>query len=185
MPRGSSCFNLESAKKEISPLLLVRILNIPAKNNPSLIESLYFTDWLDGDNPTNVMFFDEKNSPKEYVSCALTYDSASRSTQNEIDQCRLRLDNVDTRFSSLAQRAELNGVEVQVLRGFRSTMHTPDGAAMVFLGHINACVIGEHAIEATITPDFSLRTRIPRRLYWPLEFPYLPSSKDPREVFTG
>ena len=175
MPRGDGTFKGEAAKPAVSPLLLVQALEIPARENPSSRTSLYLTD-----HQENVIF-----DGQTYTSCGLTLDKVEVSKDNQIDQCRLRIDNVDRRFTALAHQAELNGVRVVVLRGFRDTLGSPDGAQTLFVGHILSVVIGESAFEAAITPDFSLKTRIPRRLYWGKDFPHLPSAKDPTQVFTG
>lgn len=178
MPRGTTTFNAEAAKPEVSPILLVRVLNIPERNNPSSTVSLYLTD-----APTDISFFDENDAAKTYTMCGLSYSNAEASTSNEIGSCVLRMDNVDTRFSALVQHAELNGVRVHVLRGFVNTLASPDGAQYIFVGHIQACVVSEHALEATVTTDFNLTTKCPRRMYWPQDFPHLPSSKDPRTIY--
>jgi hypothetical protein len=178
MPRGTATFNAEAAKPEVSPIIFVRVLNIPDRSAPSTTYSHYFTD-----APANVVFFDENDAAKTYLSCGLSYSDAEASTSNEIGSCTLRIDNVDTRFSELAKMVELNGATVHVLRGFTNTLSSPDGAQLVFRGHIQACVISEHALEATVTTDFSLKTKCPRRMYWPQAFPHLPSSKDPRTAY--
>jgi hypothetical protein len=179
MPRGSAVFNQEAAKPEVAPVLLVRVLNIPDIATPTIRQSLYLTDC-----EVDTLWYGEGGAPKVYMSCGLTYSSVNRSTKNEIDSCTLRIDNVNLAFTALAQHAELNGVEVHVLRGFRNTLHSPDGAQYVFAGKIKACRIGQTSFDATVTTGFSLSTRVPRRIYWPMEFPHIPSSKDPANVFT-
>lgn len=179
MPRGSGTFVGEAAKAEVAPVLLVRVLDIPEIRTPSSRQSLYLTDC-----ETDLGWFDERGNPQTYRACALAFSSVVRSTKNESDQCTLRIDNVDLAFTSLAQYAELNGVEVHVLRGFRNTLDSPDGAQYVFAGFIKACRIGQASFDATVTTGFSLSTRVPRRIYWPAEFPHIPSSKDPTHVFT-
>ena len=178
MPRGTTTFNAEAAKPEVSPIIFVRVLNIPERNNPSNTQSLYMTD-----APADIGFFDENDAAQVYTACGLSFSYAEASTSNEVGSCLLRLDNVDTRFSALAQYAELNGARVHVLRAFANTLTSPSGAQFIFVGHIQACVVSEHALEATVTTDFSLKTKCPRRMYWPQDFPHLPSSKDPRNVF--
>lgn len=168
-------FKGEAAKDAVSPLLLVQVLAIPERNNPSNQQNLYLTD-----HQESVAF-----DGQAYTACGLTLDRVEVSKDSQIDQCRLRIDNVDRRFTALAHQAELNGVRVVVLRGFLDTLGSPDGAQVLFVGHILSVVIGEVAFEAVITPDFSLKTRIPRRLYWGKDFPHLPSAKDPTQVFTG
>ena len=178
MPRGTTTFNAEAAKPEVSPIILVRVLNIPERNAPSSTTSLYMTD-----APSDISFFDENDAAQVYTACGLSFSNAEASTSNEVGSCVLRMDNVPNTFSALAQYAELNGATVHVLRGFTNTLASPDGAQLVFRGHIQACVVSEHALEATVTTDFSLKTKCPRRMYWPQDFPHLPSSKDPRTIY--
>lgn len=179
MPRGNGSFMAAAIQSEVSPVLLVRILNIPEINNPSLVQSLYLTDC-----ESDMTWFDETGASHIYTACALSFSSVTRTTKNEADQCSLRIDNVNLAFTSLAQHAELNGVEVHVLRGFRNTLTSRDGAQYVFAGRIKACKIGQNDFTASVTTGFSLSTRVPRRIYWPSEFPHIPSSKDPANVFT-
>jgi hypothetical protein len=171
MSRGTSSFNSEASKLEVSPVLLVKVIGIPMWNDPSTTESLYLTD-----AQTAQTF-----QGQAYTPCALTYDEVTVSTSNEIDQCKLRIDNVSNDFTSLAKDYDINSTQrVVVLRGFLETLSSSDGAQTLFEGHIESCVIGEYHFEALVQADFSLRVRVPRRLYWPAEFPHLPSSKDPR-----
>lgn len=186
MPRGASSYNVEASKPEVSPVLLVRVLDIPAVGNPSSRVSLYLTDH--GYTPEtgpgmDVTFFNESGGVQVYTSCGLSFDAAEVSTDNQVDQAKIKLDNVDRRFSALAKDYELGGVEVHILRGFVETLGTPDGAMTVFQGHLEAVAIGESVIEGTVATDFNLKTRIPRRYYDVNRFPHLPSSKDPRQGF--
>jgi len=176
MPRGGASFRGRMGASAVSPINLVRVLNIPAKNDPSTKISLYLTDC-----ETDVTAYNEEGATQVYTGVALSYDEADSSTQNEVGQCRVRIDNLDSRFTALAKTAALNGVEVHVLTGFRDTVSSPDGCSVKFQGHVENCLISEHSVEAVCHTDFSLKTRIPRRLYWVVDFPHLPSSKDPRQ----
>jgi hypothetical protein len=178
MPRGGPSFIAEAGNTSVEPVLLVRLLNMPMRSDPSTRISLYLTD-----AQHDVTFFDENGLTETYTACALSFDAVENSTSNAISQCRLRLDNVAVEFSSHARLVEINGATVHVLRAFAETLSSPDGAATVFHGHVENCVIGEPAFEALVQTDFSLNTRVPRRLFWVKDFPLLPSSKDPRTVF--
>ena len=185
MPRASGRFKNEAIKSEVSPVLLVRILNIPEVMNPAVKHSIYLTD-CDFDavtgSHTDIWWFDENNNPKLYRSCGIKFESVEVSTDTDIDTSTLSIDNVDRSFSALAQYGKLNGVEVHVFRGFRELLAYPDGAQMIFIGHLKKVMIGEHSIEGEVWADFSLKTRVPRRMYWVRDFPYLPASKDVRET---
>lgn len=175
MPRTADTFDTESQNDAVSPILLVAIKDIPLKGDPSTTQSLYLTD-----QETDVTF-----SGQLYTACALSYDRVEISKDNEIDQCTLKIDNVNRDFSALAQDYYLNGVWVTMARAFRNTIDSLDGAQALMTGKIKSVLVSEYQLEAIITPDFSLQTRIPRRYYWTKDFPYLPSSKDPSVVFTG
>lgn len=183
MPRGNSTFNAEIAKDELAPILLVRILDIPEVENPNVTHSLYLTD-CDYDpvtgSHTDIGFFDEDGNPQVYSSCGLSYEQCEVDTDNTIETVYVRLDNVTREFSAYAQYVRLNGVTVHVLRGFRNLLNTPDGAQMLFCGRIRQALINETAIQLTVWADFSLKKKVPRRLYWVNDFPYIPAAKDVR-----
>jgi hypothetical protein len=92
----------------------------------------------------------------------------------------LKIDNVDRAFSALAQLYQLQRIEIHVLRAFRNTLATADGAVYLFIGHSQAPVISESFIELSVKTDFSLNQKLPRRVFWTRDFPYLPASKDIR-----
>jgi len=183
MPRASSRFKTEMVKSEVSPVLLVRVLNIPKVEDPEDTASLYLTD-CDYDaatgSHTDIWWFDENDNPVQYRSCGLTFDSVKLDMTNEIPSTKLSIDNVDRQFSALAQYYKLNGVEVQVWRGFRNLLNYPDGAQLIFRGHLQKVLINEYSIQADVWADFSLKQLVPKRLYWTNLFPYLPASRDPR-----
>jgi hypothetical protein len=179
MSRAGSSYKGEAASAEISPILLVRALDIPAVNNPSVKVSLYLTG-----NQSDVTFFNENDASQLYTACALSYDQVKASTDNEIGTVSIRLDNVSGTFTSLAKDYVLRGVRVQLLEAFEDTLASPAGARYLFEGHIERPMISISAIEVLVKADFSLSVRVPRRLYWIRDFPHLPSSKDPRQVFT-
>lgn len=180
MPRANADYLSETTGQALEPIKLVRVIDIPKINEPSTTESLYLTDHTD-----NVSFFDKDGASKTYLSCALKYDKVMVTSDNEIDSCTLKITNIDRTFSDLAKNYKLNGATVHVLRGFVGSLSTPDHAQVIFRGHIESCSIAATQIEAKITSDFSLKTRIPRRLYWVQDFPELPSSKDPRNINTN
>jgi hypothetical protein len=68
------------------------------------------------------------------------------------------------------------------LEAFADTLGSPDGARWIFQGHIERATISISAVEVMVKADFSLSTRVPRRLYWVKDFPHLPSAKDPRTL---
>ena len=177
MSRAGADYIAEAANAEVSPILLVRVLDIPLINDPSTKVSLYLTN-----SQTDVAFFDENDVAKTYNACALTYDQVKASTDNEISSVTLRLDNVGGDFTSLAKDYVIKGVRVQLLETFADTLTSPAGARTLFEGHIEKANITISSIEIQVMADFSLSVRIPRRLYWVRDFPHLPSAKDPRTV---
>lgn len=188
MPRiDSTKVKEEIVKSEVAPVLLVRILNIPEVLNPSSTHSLYITD-CDFDaysgSHTDTWWFDEFNAPRLYSSCGVTFESVEVSTENEFSTSTISIDNVDRAFSALAQHGKLNGVEVQIYRGYRNLLEYVDGAQMIFIGHLKKVLISDHSLQGEVWADFSLKTKVPRRMYWVKDFPYLPASKDVRETFT-
>ena len=177
MSRAGADYITEAANAEVSPILLVRVLDIPLLNDPSTKVSLYLTNFQ-----TDIGFFDENDVAKTYNACALTYDQVKASTDNEISSVTLRLDNVSGTFTSLAKDYLLRGVRIHLLEAFQDTLLSPAGARWIFQGHLEKAIIGMSAIEVMVKADFSLATRVPRRLYWVKDFPHLPSAKDPRTL---
>lgn len=188
MSRASTRVKAEIAQSEIAPILLVRILNIPSVANPAVKESLYLTD-CDFDaqtgSKTDIKWFNESGAAQIYQSCGCKFEQVEVGTDNSISTSTVSLDNVDRTFSAMAQYYKLNGVEVHVFRGFRELLAYPDGAQLLFVGHLKKAIISEHSIQAEIWADFSLKRRCPRRLYWVNDFPYIPAAKDVRRVYRG
>lgn len=185
MPRATSTFKTEAGKDELAPILLVRILDMPEVLVPATKHSLYLTD-CDQD-PTSgsreaVSFFDENGDPQIYLPCGLSYEQCEASMDSSIESVQVSVDNVDRSFSALAQYVILNGVTVHVLRAFRNLLYTEDGAQLIFSGRIRQALINEHSIQLAIWADYSLKKRAPRRMYWINDFPYIPASKDVREI---
>ena len=177
MSRAGAGYTGEASNSEVSPILLVRALDIPAVNNPSVKVSLYLTN-----AQTDISFFDENDNAQLYTACALSYDQVQASTDNEIGTVNVRLDNVSGTFTSLAKDYRLRGVRMHLLETFQDTLLSPAGARWIFQGHLEKAIIGMSAIEVMVKADFSLATRVPRRLYWVKDFPHLPSAKDPRTL---
>lgn len=177
MSRAGSGYIAESANDELKPILLVRALDIPQVNNPSVMVSLYLTN-----AQSDISFFDEDDNAQLYTACALSYDQVQASTDNEIGTVNVRLDNVSGTFTALAKDYLLRGVRMHLLEAFQDTLLSPAGARWIFQGHLEKAIIGISAIEVMVKADFSLATRVPRRLYWVKDFPHLPSAKDPRTL---
>ena len=177
MSRAGADYITEAANAEVSPILLVRVLDIPLINDPSTKVSLYLTN-----AQTDISFFNENDEVQLYTACALSYDQVKASTDNEIGTVNVRLDNVSGTFTSLAKDYLLRGVRMHLLETFQDTLLSPAGARWIFQGHLEKAIIGMSAIEVMVKADFSLATRVPRRLYWVKDFPHLPSAKDPRTL---
>ena len=59
MSRAGADYITEAANAEVSPILLVRVLDIPLINDPSTKVSLYLTNFQ-----TDIGFFDENDVAK-------------------------------------------------------------------------------------------------------------------------
>ena len=188
MPRGGEKFKIEAVKDAVSPVLLLRVMDMPKKNSPSEKISYYFAnltpdkdtrlEWKWDEAGEYITWPDENGEPCKYYSIGFTFSSLERSTDNSIDSVTVRIDNIDMRWAVVANTYILNNTDVEIWEAFRDSLADgEDGAKLIFMGHIQSCVVGDTAIEATITPDFSLKKRAPRRMYWPADFPYIPSSK--------
>lgn len=177
MPRGPENYVQQAEQSSVKPLLFLRVLDIPKRGSPSEKLSLYFASLKPQDGTTTLSFFDEEDQPCNYDCVGFSFSQSERSTDNSIDSCTVSIDNTNMYWAQIASQYSLNGCRVDVLRGFQDALDTPDGAQLIFRGHIVSCVISESQIEASVTTDFSLKTRVPRRLYWPSDFPYLPSAK--------
>lgn len=184
MPRATERYMAEAEKQAVSPITLVRLLDIPEIADPSVKHSLYLTD-----AEHDLTWFNEVHEPTAYSKCALKYTPVKVTTETPVSTATLTLVNVDRRFSALAQYVKLRGVEVHVYRGFSNLLDYEDGAQLLFLGHLEAPVFqdesGTSTIEAKIQADFSLQVEVPRRTYWVNDFPYLPAAKDVRKVYVG
>jgi hypothetical protein len=177
MPRGSQVFNEAASEETIEDVIFVRVLNLPRLDDPTITVSLYMTDAVEP-----VTFYDESGYPKTYEPVGLTYEPVEQTIENTIDSAVIRLDNVNRDFSAYAQYYRVQDTEVHVLRGLRSALNSIDGAQMIFVGFIQQATIGEHNIEFSVWPDYTLKLKVPRRRYWVNLFPYLPASKDVRYV---
>lgn len=188
MPRSTAKVIAETSKAQISPVLFVRVLNMPELADPTKTNSLYLTD-CDYDpaagKQKKIMWFDENEQAQEYFVCGVKFEQVQVGTDNQIETSRVSLDNIDRKFSAMAQYSKLNGVEVHVLRGYRELLKYPDGAQLLFVGHLKKAAVSEYAITAEVWNDFSLKKRCPGRMYSATDFRYIPASKDVRQVYRG
>lgn len=188
MSRASNRVKGIIGESELSPILFFRILNVPRIDDPTDKESLYLTD-CDFDPTTesreSISWFNENNIPQVYTSCGISFEQVAVTTDNTIETSRIKLDNVNRQFSAMAQYYKLDGVAVQVLRGYRELLAYADGAQLLFAGEIKKVYIHEYALEAEVWSSFSLNTQIPRRTYDIGNFPYIPAAKDVRRVYRG
>lgn len=175
---ASEEFKQAAEQDVVRPVHLVRVLEIPPVN-PATHETdyLYLTD-----ADTNVTWFDEFGNSQTYYSCGMTVEEAERSKDQTTDQCHISLDNVDNRFTALAQYYKLNGVYVEVYLGFQDTLDSDTGATLKFCGRIRSITIGQTQIDAVVSQGFDSMNKVPRRICWTSLFPYIPSAKDPREL---
>ncbi|MEG1836615.1 MAG: hypothetical protein RR203_02510 [Synergistaceae bacterium] len=167
---------------------MLRIIDVPKLNSPSETLSLYFNNitpdqetwdkWTFDNDGAYIDWINEKGTVSRYYSIGFTYSGNERSTDNSIDSITVKVDNINQRWSVVANQYILNNAQVEVWRCFRNTLDfNEDGGQLIFAGHVKSALIGDAAIDLNITPDFSLKKPAPRRMYWPSDFPYLPSSK--------
>lgn len=188
MGRASNRVKGIIGEAELSPILFFRILNVPRIDDPTDTESLYLTDCdydPESKSRNEIDWFDEKGLAQKYVSCGISFEQVAVTTDNTIETSRIKLDNVNRQFSAMAQFFKLNGVAVQVLRGYRELLAYPDGAQLLFAGELKKVLINEYSLDAEVWSSFSLNVRIPRRLYDVGNFPYIPAAKDVRRVYRG
>ena len=188
MPRGGNEYLITAVEDEVSPVLLLRIIDVPKNNSPSEKTSWYFCNirpeketyekWTFEEDEAYIEWVDEKGAPAKYYSIGFTYSGTERSTDSKIDTTTVSVDNVDMRWAAVANQFGLNNSRVEIWRAFRDNLSmNEDVAQIVFAGHIKSALISDTSIQISVSPDFSLRKPAPRRMYWPSDFPYLPSSK--------
>lgn len=176
MPRNRNTpYMIEAEKTQVKPITLLRLLKI-RNNNSDDVTSIYFNDSKD-----DLAFYNENGNMETYFSIGFTYSSFEVKKESEIASCTITLDNVSREFSTLASTAQLNGAEAHILRCLDTTAEA--GAQMLFVGHIKKAVINEYQIQLELWADYSLKVRVPRLLYTTNDFPYIPASKDVREIF--
>lgn len=180
MPRGTSIYNTSVSNVEVSPILLVRFIDMQHKTDGTY-ESLYITDYVDK-NINTLRFYDENGEACDYICMNVTYDQIEVSSDSMLSEANITIDNVTREFSSLAQYYNLQGTMVHVLSATRETLSSPDGAVMKFAGRIHDIHISEYNIQLSIRPGYSLYDLAPKLMYDSIRFPYIPASKDIREV---
>ncbi len=138
-------------------------LSGPIPSSPVYI-SLYFSQ-----TRQNVEFFDENGDSAIYLgNPKLGYQSIERSMKGQVDGARIFMSNVKAEFAELARFAELNGVQVQVLRGFLDSLASEDGFQLLFAGRVTKVVISETSFDAECVSEISMEPTVPARYYWTL-----------------
>lgn len=183
MPRGNTTFNTEANRPYTSPLYLVRLINIEPVDPLGQTQSLY----LNSTHNKTIHWVDETGTVVPYLAAGLRVTQIAIDSKNPISTAKLSMCNVRKNFSAVAQYYHLNGTEVHLYRAFHNTINETDedGAQLLMIGHLKKAVISNTAIAAEVWCDFSLKKKIPRVLYSVNLFPYLPASKDVRQVFMG
>ena len=168
----------------VQPIHLVRFLDIPpviAGDTDHPQESLYLTDCDE-----NLAWVDENENSVTYYAIGMEIQAAEKSKEEETNQCQISLDNVSQDFTSLAQYYKLNGVKVQIFKGFRDTIGVgEDGAMSLFEGKIRNITVSQTAVIMNISNGYDAMDKVPRRMFCKSDFPYIPSSKDPRQLVIG
>lgn len=162
MGRASGRF-VETARADaISPLLFLRILDLPSRENPEELTSVYLVDAEE-----MVSFFDEDGNPEVYLPVGIKYDRVSADNSNKVISLRVRIDNVNREFCSLVSTVEPRGCKCHLFFALRERLESPDDMLFLVEAIIQAISISEGVIEAELTAPLVLQMRTPQRLYWP------------------
>ena len=162
MGRSTGHFSELASMEASSPVLLLRVLDLPSISNPQQLTSLYFTD-----AETFIDFFDENGNPEAYIPVGLSFDKVTVDNSGSMVSFRVKLDNVSRDFCTLAGSVRVQGAQLQLLRAFREDLSNPDAGQTLISGIIQAWTITEKSIEAEVTSPVALSMRTPQRLYWP------------------
>jgi len=162
MGRSTGHFSELASMEASSPVLLLRVLDLPSISNPQQLTSLYFTD-----AETFIDFFDENGNPEAYIPVGLSFDKVTVDNSGSMVSFRVKLDNVSRDFCTLAGSVRVQGAQLQLLRAFREDLSNPDAGQTLISGIIQAWTITEKSIEAEVTSPVALSMRAPQRLYWP------------------
>jgi hypothetical protein len=162
MGRASGRFVQAASADAISPLLFLRILDLPNRENPANVSSAYFVDAEE-----IVSFFDEHGDPEAYVPAGIKYDRISNDNSNKVGSNRVRVDNVNRETCDLVRTVEPRGCRCQLFFALREDLGSPDAILFLAEGLIQAVSVSEYALEAELTAPLVLQMRTPQRLYWP------------------
>ncbi len=162
MGRASGQYVQAASPDAVSPVLLLRVLDMPPFSNPEEKTSGYFAD-----SEEFLSFFDEAGNPEAYAPVGLSFDKVSCDNGNKVVSFVLKLDNVSRDFCALASQVQIKGCRVELLRAFREDLSDPEAAQTIMAGSIQGWSITEYSIEADVTAPLNLPMRTPQRLYWP------------------
>lgn len=162
MGRGNARFVQAARPSAVSPLVMVRVLDMPSKADPLVLTSAYFVDAEEF-----ISFFDENGDPEVYVPVGLSFDGISVDNGNQVTSFKVRASNVTREFCAMASQVELQGCTLELLLAFREDLGSPDAAMMLCSGPIQAPSINEGRIEVQVSGPMNLPIRTPQRPYWP------------------
>lgn len=168
MGRASGQFAQASSPDAVSPIILLRVLDMPSITEPVTMTSAYFTDAEE-----IISFFDEAGDPEAYIPVGLSFDRVSVDNSTKVVSFRVRVDNVSRDFCTLASQVRIQGARLELVRAFREDLTDPEAGQALVSGLIQAWVITEGSIEVDVTAPLNLPIRTPQRLYWvrcPWEF---------------
>jgi len=161
MGRATEQYVQAASPDAISPLLLLRVLDMRSVADPAVTSSAYFVDAEEA-----VSFFDEDGAPEAYIPVGLSFDRVSVDNSTKVVSFRVKIDNVSRNICALAGQVTLQGCQVELLRAFREDLDSPDSAQMLIAGRIQSFSITEYSMEAEIAAPLNLPIRTPQRLYW-------------------
>lgn len=160
MSRTNENYQGEVEKRELSPLILIRVLGILNTSDDSY-SNVYLTDW-----PQNVQYFDENGNMVTYVSCGISFEKISISTDTEIDGGTLQIDNTDRSLGKLVLSHDLSKARVEVRRTLFEFLDNEAFSFVLFRGFLRQYQVSEHSMTITLVSIFEMLRKGPKRLHW-------------------
>lgn len=159
MSRTGASYQEEAEKRELSPLILVRLTGIEdSDGNPN---NVYLTDW-----PSDVQFADEQGKTQTYLSCGVSFQPISVSNDTEIDGGSLKVDNTTLDMGKLVLTHNLKKTKVEIIRALYEYLDDEDYSVTLFRGFLRQYRVSESDLELTMVSMFNLMQKGPKRLHW-------------------
>lgn len=159
MSRTNENYQGEVEKREVSPLILVRITGI--EDEEGVLNNVYLTDW-----PQDGQFVDENGDTQTYLSCGLSFQPISVSNDTEIDGGSLKIDNTTREMGKLVLTHSLKKAKVQIIRALFDHLDNDLYSLTIFRGFLRQYRVSESDLELTLVSMFNLMQKGPKRLHW-------------------